>query len=509
MSINRRSFIKGTLLGSTIALGGVAGATLTGCATPNSSDTLPNTSTTTSDLPAGTYSFEIAPGDITAEDIHATEEYDVIVIGAGISGLCAAASAAEEGLKTVCLEKFEKSAGSGMYFGFINSDTMISMGSQPRDASQVVHDLLEFSQYASDAALTRRIITDNSEVCEWMLGIARDSGTESAYEPHQDCVFFGQNGDESAVYAMMTAYAESNGAQFAYNTEVVRILRNAEGKVSSVIARTGEESYTEYRCAKGIILCTGHYGGNDEMTEKYIPWAVGDMLQKCPTAEVTNTGDGLKMALWADALIGRAPHCAMIHFIDGATPVKGILYVNKHGERFVSGGCSMEFIAQQVMRQKDNVMYQVWGNGYERPKSIYAFGDDYETFTANTLDELAALIEVDAEGLKATVARWNELVKGGADLDLQDDFSQAMTVEEGPFSAQLCPVGKMAMMGGPVINANMQVLDSDYEPIEGFFAAGTCTSGFWGLNYPTEVKMGIARNFCATSGYLAAKEIAR
>lgn len=124
------------------------------------------------------------------------------------------------------------------------------------------------------------------------------------------------------------------------------------------------------------------------------------------------------------------------------------------------------------------------------------------------MDDLAAQIEVDAEGLKASVARWNELVHSGVDEDFFDDPSASVAVETPPFHAEICPVGKMAIMGGPVINSSMEIIDNDHNPIEGFYGVGTCTSGFWGLNYATEVKMGLARNFCATSGYLAGKQAA-
>jgi hypothetical protein len=243
------------------------------------------------------------------------------------------------------------------------------------------------------------------------------------------------------------------------------------------------------------------------MIEKYIPWAVGNMLQKSAVADRANTGDGLKMSLWANALIGRSPHCAMLHFIDGATPMSGILYVNLNGERFCSSGASMEFLAERFMRQKENAVYQVWDSAFERPVNPFVFGAPVETFSANTLDDLAAQIGVDADGLKKTVDRWNELVQQRVDSDFYDDLTQALTIKSGPFSAQECPVGQMAMMGGPVINADMQVLSNDYKPIEGFFAAGTGTCGFWGLNYPTDVKAGICRSMCATSGYWAGKQI--
>ena len=495
-SVTRRSLAKGAACGAAALASGAGALAALAEEAPAGGDAV---------LEPGRYSFEIYPGDIAEEDIARTVETDVVVIGAGISGLCATAAAAEEGADVVCLEKYSLSAGSGMYFGFVNSEKMLAIGARQYDVDAFLKELAVFAQYANDLELTGAVVRQSAGVCDWLMGIAEQSGTEANYEPGQDCVYFGQNGQETAVYEMLTAYAQGLGASFEYDTEVVRIERDADGRATGVVALSAEGGYARYAASKGIVLCTGHYGGNDEMLAKYIPWAVGDMLQKCPTASVTNTGDGLKMALWAGARIGAAPHCAMIHFIDGATPLTGILYVNAFGRRFCPSGMSMEFIAQQFMRQPGNVVYQVWDSTYERPASVYQFGDDVEVYEADTLDELAAKIGVDAEGLVATAARWNELVESGVDSDCFDDLSEARTVLTGPFHAEICPVGKMAMMGGPLIDAQMRVVDGDYRPIEGFYAAGTCTSGFWGLNYPTEVKNGICRSFCATSGYLAGK----
>ena len=129
--------------------------------------------------------------------------------------------------------------------------------------------------------------------------------------------------------------------------------------------------------------------------------------------------------------------------------------------------------------------------------------DDSPTF--DTLDELAASIDMDPAVLASTVERFNELVAAGKDEDFNSDFTLAVSIDTPPFKAVEAPPCALAMMGGPQINEAMAVLDEDYAPIPGLYAAGNCAGGFYGPNYPMQVQSGLARAFCTVSGYLAAK----
>lgn len=85
-------------------------------------------------------------------------------------------------------------------------------------------------------------------------------------------MYFDDTEKNSSAYGMLSSYGTSKGGEYVYSTEVVRIERGTDGRVSGVIAKGDSGSYTRYKAAKGVILATGGYNGDLDMVAKYIPW---------------------------------------------------------------------------------------------------------------------------------------------------------------------------------------------------------------------------------------------
>ena len=150
-----------------------------------------------------------------------------------------------------------------------------------------------------------------------------------------------QDDGELCLLNMMADKGRQSGIEIRTSTRGVRLVRpGMQGRVTGLIAKN-DGGYVQFNARKGIILCTGDYGMDDEMLEKYCPWVLG--LPKLMLD--TMTGDGLKMGLWVGAAVEEAPHCAMLHFnstneepVIHYRPVGMMnralfLYVNKLGER--------------------------------------------------------------------------------------------------------------------------------------------------------------------------------
>jgi|GEM_PF-5865634 len=475
------------------------------------------------------------------------------------------------------------------------------------DEGAYADKLIEASLGACDPTLAHTYAHHAGTVGDWLADIATSTGNQALFSTSigsENTTYFDDAASGSSIYGALTTYGTSKGATYAYSTEVVRLERDDGGRATGVIAKGADGSYTRYQASKGVVLATGAYNGDQDMVRKYIPWLDLDTTDEySPLANNGNTGDGLKMALWTGARIGSVPHCPMVHFIKGAMPMAGSLFVNGAGRRFMDEGTSMEVIAQTVMRQPGHAMYQVGdakpsgmallmmsmgassgadasaagtssamgasgaagasgatgaaasgmagasgaaasgagaagasgatgasgsagagsassaatagtsgaagasgsssgsGNGAADPSAN--LGGSGETY--NSLDELAAAYDMDAAVLKQTVERWNELVTKGVDEDFGSNFKIAQTIDTPPYSITASPGCRLAMIGGPQVDANLAVLDDDYKPIPGLYAAGNCTCGFYGPNYPMQVQDGIARAFSTVSGYLAAK----
>ena len=114
MELNRRSFLKGAAM---TAVGAVGATALAGCAPSNASDqgtaTADGEAYNTAETMQRKWSFEIPPEPIADSDIAETIEADVIVVGAGTSGLMTANSAAEAGLDVVIASASTKPTSRG------------------------------------------------------------------------------------------------------------------------------------------------------------------------------------------------------------------------------------------------------------------------------------------------------------------------------------------------------------------------------------------------------------
>jgi 3-oxosteroid 1-dehydrogenase len=160
-----------------------------------------------------------------------------------------------------------------------------------------------------------------------------------------------------------------------------------------------------------------------------------------------------------------------------------------------------------LQRTPDFMIRKLFRNGYMK--------------RANTLEELAREIGVDAEGLKESVAKNNEYARTGIDLEFQrganiyDQYYGDLAVEpnpclgpigEAPFYAIEAFAGELGTKGGLMVDEFARVVTSTGEPIDGLYAIGNCSSAVMGRSYPGA---GATIGPATTFGYVAAAEAMR
>ena len=115
--------------------------------------------------------------------------------------------------------------------------------------------------------------------------------------------------------------------------------------------------------------------------------------------------------------------------------------------------------------------------------------------TADTLEELAALIGVSAPGLSETVARHNGMTADGTDPDFgrgEEAYDRALLqgrpplvpIDTPPFHAAAFGLSDLGTKGGLRTDAHARVLDTAGRPIEGLYAAGNTMAAVSGTTYP-------------------------
>ena len=298
------------------------------------------------------------------------------------------------------------------------------------------------------------------------------------------------------------------------------------------------------RARKGVILATGGFEWNKELGAQFL----GGQITH-PNSPPSNEGDGLKMAmaLGADlANMSEAWWCPSVvvpgEEYDGRPLSRGdfavrslphSIIVNRRGQRFVNEAHNYNDMMKPFFTF-DPV-------SYERPNlPAYlvvdqSFRDKYMLMTllpgmkspawlpqADTLGELARKLSVDAEGLAASVQRFNGFAREGVDRDyrrgesIYDHFygdpdhlpnPNLGTLERPPFYALEVFPGSIGTKGGPRVNTDSAILRVDGTPIRGLYAAGNVMAGVTGPGYPgagstigTGMTFGLIAAKHATSG---------
>lgn len=506
-NMDRRTFLMGAGV-ATLA----AGATLTSCA-PKSDGNSNSYELAKAGSQSSTEAESIDPSSIAKQ-----MDYDVVVCGAGSCGLNAAAAAAEEGAKVVCLEKCSTSCAGGWNYGFKNTKYLIEKEGLEEDEMELIKKIMIANQ-GGDPELIQLFVKEQSGVGDWMMEIADEIG-------HTCEVQFPVPGLRESIvhfddcYGVMTDYFVSKGGTMVYKAAACQLVTNDSGEVTGVIARdteTGE--YTQYNASCGVVLATGGFGSNKDLIRQEAPWCDPDALKDVApnSMEGGENGDVFALCKPLDALTGVSSE--QVHFLGGYYPTEDIFFVDGLGQRFPNNAvmCNNVYPNVRIRAMMDRPGHCVWAvtdskEGWtEFVDQSSPIAADYESVRAtryDTLDDIAQEFGFDPDTFKASVEEWNKIVADGFDPKYDTDLSTALPLDTPPYHAVAAPGETMAFMGGPRINTKFQVLKKDYSPIEGLFAAGNSCSGYWGPDYMIGVWFGDNKAWAATSGYLAGKQAA-
>jgi fumarate reductase flavoprotein subunit len=492
------------------------------------------------------------PPSIMARDIKEAITADVVVIGAGIAGMTAAVSAAEAGARVVLLEKGPGYNFRGLHNAAIAGRLQKEAGIKV-DKERLIYTIMETAAYRGDQRVVKIWADNCDDAMDWLLDMADEAGIEVVldpttkpwYFPNYPLIYVFMPGRQETLAEMLHARARSLGVDFYFETPAVRLLRKEKGKVTGVLVRNNGGDYLQFNAGKAVVLCTGDYGSDRRMVEKYCWQGVSKLpslypgmteiayaAQKIsgPYNKEPNTGDGHKMGMWIGAAIDDPPHCAMLfdYTIWSGAKLFDLarqpwLYVNLKGERFMNEDIPWGYECAQLMQQPGNIAWSIWDDKYDHewpkmqsqccknmgpPTNLWNpkwLGDaikEGNVLTAWTIEELARKMDVPVETFKATVARYNEMANRRKDLDFGKHPDRLTTVEEPLFYATQVTAVFLVILGGLKINHRLQVLDTDGKVIPGLYAAGNVSGSFFGSQYPTTAP-GLSHSRAWTFGRLA------
>ena len=128
-------------------------------------------------------------------------------------------------------------------------------------------------------------------------------------------------------------------------------------------------------------------------------------------------------------------------------------------------------------------------------------------FTADTLEELAAKMEVPVENFIKTVARYNDHYKNGVDTDYGKRAELLTGIDKPPFYALKFGPSLLNVFGGFITDTKMRVLDNERNPVPGLYATGMIAGGLYGVDYPL-LFSGNSHGRCITWGLVLGEALA-
>lgn len=538
--ISRRRFLSCTAMGAA----GIGIMGLTGLSAKKAEAGTVETCTEFAKSSDGgaTLHFMPKPEPIADKDIASTETFDVIVVGAGASGVPAALSAAENGAKVAVIQKHPRVVSQG------NTGSGIDLPkSDKAGVEALVALLMNDNNHRCNPALLRQWAYNSGEAVSWVIDRAKKGGATvvdqgskpqfairnvGGYTLNYVTSYFGPKpyttGDGMRALAKT---AEKAGVSFYFNMPASQLIQGKSGEVIGVIAKGRDGKYRKFMAKKGVILATGDYQNNEAMCNYFIP-----DLKHFGRKQMDRTGDGFAMAYWAGGVIEPIGHTKMLHDFD-AGPASmcdmPFLAVNRKGKRFVNETVAMSLF-NNYLRDAENAGHysQVFDSNYmtqaadwpgklvspeglknympDDPSQKHGvFESQINTHVADTLEELAVKLECDPSTFVASVKRYNELCASGKDDDFGKPADRMVPVEKAPFYGIHRRVRISTLCSGMLVNENNQALDADGAPIKGLYVIGNLGGGFYGgVDYPLTV-FGLSLGRCYTFGYMTGKHVAK
>lgn len=353
-----------------------------------------------------------------------SQNYDVLVIGAGNAALCAAITAAHNGARVLILEWAPRHfrGGNSRHTRNIryahNEATEFVTG--PYTVDEYWDDLLRVTAGRTNEDLARMMLEKSLKVPEWMMeqGVRfQQALTGTLGLARTNAFFFG--GGKTMMNSFFVK-AEELGVDIVYDAEVTALEIDNGRCTSASVSIDGE---TRQVSARSVVVASGGYEANIEwLKEGWGEAAENFLIRGTPY----NTGSLLRILLDNGAQpVADADQCHAVPIdarspkFDGgiATRVDCVIYsimVNKHGQRFHDEG-------EDIWPKR----YAIWGRlvGQQPDQIAYAIIDSkvpelfmptiFPAIEADSIRELAEKLELDADTLEKTVNAFNAGVQPG------------------------------------------------------------------------------------------------
>ena len=424
---------------------------------------------------------------VFASEAQNTADYDIVVVGMGGAGMCAALAAKEAGAeKVLIIEKNAMEGGNTIFSssGMNASETAYQKEQGIEDSTDLfIQETIAGGHNWNNAELVTQMCEGSAAAIDWLAahGLVLDNITSTGGMSVPRCH---RPTDGSAVGASyvptIAAAVVDAGVDVIYDNPVAELTTDEAGAVTGVVCEDGS-TYG----AKAVILASGGFGSNKELIKLYRP----DLETFVSTNAASITGDGMVMAQKVGANLIQMSQI-QIHptvYADGSLVAEGVrggggILVNVEGNRFVNDMGTRDAVSAAELEQTDGKIWVVYDQTvFDNNKACASYENREMSIKADDLASLAAALGMPADALQATVDTYNATV-GGAEDPFGRTTGLVEPLETAPFYAIPVYPGIHHCMGGIYVDGDSQALTILGEKIPGLYAAGEVTGGIHGSN---------------------------
>lgn len=480
------------------------------------------------------------PDPIAAADVPAdAESYDVVVVGFGIAGGCAALEAARalgDTGRVLLLERAAVHGGTSSMSGghfYLGGGTAVQRATGHDDSAEAMARYLVATSKDPDEEKIRTYCEGSVEHFDWLetLGFEFErsyfpgkaviqpgteglmfTGNEKVW-PFRDQVAPAPRGHKvpvpgdtegtRVVMDLLRKRVEEAGVEVRFETGASALVVDEAGDVVGLGWRSFDA--TGVVRASAVVIAAGGFVMNPDMVQRYTP-ALGSKLFTLGSTY----DDGLGIRL------GESVGAALEHmeepfitapFYPPSSRCCGLI-VNKQGERFVAEDSYHARTSYNVLKQPDSVAYLIVDSAHlgEDHMPLVPLKDGFET-----IEEMEAGLGMPAGALVRTVARYNEHAAKGEDPDFHKHPDWLAPQDEGPWAVLDLSLGVALYagftIGGMRTSVDGEVLREDRSAIKGLYAAGACASNIAqdGAGYCSGTQLGEGSFFGRRAGRHAAQ----
>lgn len=435
------------------------------------------------------------------------EQTDVLIVGSGIAGLCAAIEARQAGADVIVLEKMKVTGGNTRI-----SDGGLAAPGNPlqkqlgvEDSTELFYqDILRAGLGLNHPHLVRIVAEKAAEAIHWtmkVLGVKYQDRLDRFGGHSVARCLTTRNHSGADIIKAQQARLGQLGLKIRTQCLLTRLFVNSNGEVNGAQIRSGYQfgkrnsgTLKNIRARRAVILATGGFGNDVQfrtLQNPFLNQSIGSTNHRGATAE------GLVAALKIEAApvhlswiqlgpwgcadetgYGRGASFASYSVYPAGIlvdPATGCRIVNEWADRrqrsdaiLKAGHVCVGLVDARGARKASDSLGSCLKRGY-----VKAF---------DTLSDLASAYEMPVRQLEATVDRYNQCIQDGGSDDFGKSLEGAQLLDKPPFYAiRLWPKVHYTP-GGLGINSEAQVIDLRGRPIPHLFAAGEVCGGIHGAS---------------------------